>query len=68
MDIMKLKNTHEFLKSLVISLQVRRNGLINDKAPKTSIEYAKGQLYEANYILETFERILYTDSDYVTTK
>ena len=32
--------------------------------PKTSKEYTKGQLYEAQYILEIIEKIIYEDGTY----
>jgi len=63
---MKLKQIHNFLKSIIVSLRVRRDGMIKDKLPKTSIEYAEGQLYEAQYILDIFERVLYENEELVT--
>jgi len=56
---MKLKQIHDFLKSIVTSLIVKRDRMIKDKLPKLSIEYAEGQLYEAQYILDIFEKVLY---------
>ena len=63
---MKLKQIHDFLKHIVISLIVKRDGAIEDKLPKTIIEYAEGQLYEAQYILDIFEKVLYEDEKLVT--
>jgi len=65
---MKLKQIHDFLKSIVTSLIVRRDGMIKDKLPKLSIEYAEGQLYEAQYILDIFEKVLYENEKLVTDK
>ena len=63
---MKLKQIHNFLKSIVVSLIVKRDGMIKDKLPKTSIEYTKGQLYEAQSILDIFEKVLYENERLVT--
>jgi len=65
---MKLKQIHDFLKSIVVSLVIRRDSFVKQKASKDSLEYAEGQLYEAQYILDVFERVLYENEKLVTDK
>jgi len=65
---MKLKQTHDFLKSIVASLVIRRDSFVKQKAGKESLEYAEGQLYEAQYILDVFEKVLYENASLVTDK
>jgi len=65
---MKLKQIHDFLKSIVISLVIRRDSFIKEKASKDSLDYAEGQLYEAQYILDIFEKVLYENEKLVTDK
>ena len=65
---MKLKQTHDFLKSIVASLVIKRDTFVKQKAGKESLEYAEGQLYEAQYILDVFERVLYENEKLVTDK
>lgn len=64
---MKLKEIHKFLTDLVIILQSKVKSEESMKTlPKTNKEYTKGQLYEAQYILEIVEKIIYEDREYVT--
>jgi len=65
---MKLKQIHDFLKSIVVSLEIRRDSFVKKKAGKESLEYAEGQLYEARYILDIFEKVLYENEKLVTDK
>jgi hypothetical protein len=63
---MKLKEIHKFLTDLVTILQSKVKGEEAMKTlPKTSKEYTKGQLYEAQYALEIVEKIIYEDREYV---
>lgn len=60
--IMKLKEIHKFLTDLVKILQEKVNYQEKmKKLPETSKEYTKGQLYEAQYILDILEKIIYED-------
>jgi hypothetical protein len=62
---MKLKEIHNFVKDIVIILQTKVNEEEKKKTlPKETKEYSKGQLYEAQYILEIIEKIIYLDSEY----
>lgn len=59
---MKLKEIHKFLTNLVNILQIKVKAEEAVKTlPKTSKEYTKGQLYEAQYILEVVEKIIFED-------
>lgn len=63
---MKLKEIHKFLTDLVTTLQSKVKGEEAMKTlPKTSKEYTKGQLYEAQYVLEIVEKIIYEDREYI---
>ena len=57
---MQLKEIHKFIRDLVVILQTKVAGEEKMKTlPKTSKEYTKGQLYEAQYILDIIEKIIY---------
>ena len=62
---MKIKEIHNFLKDLAIILQTKVKAEEKLKGfPKESKEYTKGQLYEAGYILDIVEKIIYEDKEY----
>lgn len=58
-----MKELHNFLQNIVKSLQ---NKVTEEEKiaglPKEIIEYTKGQLYEAGYILEIAEKIIYNEN------
>lgn len=59
---MKLKEIHEFVNNLVTLLNAKVNEEEKKKKmPESDKEYTKGQLYEATYILEVIEEIIYKD-------
>jgi len=62
---MQLKEIHNFVKDLVKLLQLK----VADEEKKKTLpqeikEYTKGQLYEAGYILEIIEKIIYENKTY----
>ena len=62
---MKLKEIHKFIADLVMLLQEKERSEEKEiTLPKTSKEYTKGQLYEARYMLEVIEKIIYEDKTY----
>lgn len=61
---MQLKEIHNFVKDLVKLLQIKVDQQEKKKLPEDIKEYTKGQLYEASYILETIERIIYENKTY----
>lgn len=62
---MQLKEIHNFLKDLVKILQEKEKSQRDEKKlPEDIKEYTKGQLYEANYILEIVEKIIYENKTY----
>jgi hypothetical protein len=62
---MQLKEIHNFLKDLVRILQEKEKAERAKKTlPDDIKEYTKGQLYEANYILEIVEKIIYENQTY----
>lgn len=62
---MKLQEIHNFVKDLAKILQAKVNSEEKEKTlPKTNKEYTKGQLYEAQYILDVIEKIIYEDKTY----
>ena len=62
---MQLKEIHKFVRDLVNILQSKVNAEEKEKTlPKTSKEYTKGQLYEAQYILDIVEKIIYENQTY----
>lgn len=62
---MKLKEIHKFITDLVIILQTKVKAEEKLKTlPKENKEYTKGQLYEAQYILDIVEKIIYEDEKY----
>lgn len=59
---MKLKEIHEFVNNIVTLLNAKADTEAREeKLPETTREYTKGQLYEATYILEVIEEIIYKD-------
>lgn len=62
---MQLKEIHRFIQHLVIILREKAKAEEKEKTlPKTSKEYTEGQLYEAQYILEIVEKIIYENQTY----
>ena len=62
---MQLKEIHSFLEDLVKILQEKVNGEEAKKTlPEKNKEYTRGQLYEAKYILEVIEKIIYENKTY----
>lgn len=62
---MKLKEIHRFVEQLTKILQEKvKSEEGKNKLPQENKEYSKGQLYEANYILEIIEKIIYEDQTY----
>jgi hypothetical protein len=62
---MQLKEIHNFVKDLVVILQTKVKGEEKMKTfPKENKEYTKGQLYEAGYILDIIEKIIYENKEY----
>lgn len=58
---MKQKEILNFVQDIVTSLQRKVRSEEETNLPETSKEYSKGQLYEASYILENIERIIFRD-------
>ena len=58
---MKQKEILEFIQQNVLILQKKRDSEEKTNLPETSKEYTKGQLYEAAYILEKVEDIIFRD-------
>lgn len=62
---MQLKEIHRFVSSIV---QILTNKVSEEEKqktlPETNKEYTKGQLYEAQYILEVIEKIIYENQTY----
>ncbi len=59
---MKQKQIYDFVKDIVLTLQRK----VDSESQKTNFplelsEYSKGQLYEAGYILEQIESIIFKD-------
>ena len=62
---MQLKEIHKFTSDLVRILQEKVRGEEKMKTlPKENKEYTKGQLYEAQYILDIVEKIIYENKTY----
>lgn len=62
---MQLKEIHRFVKHLVKILQEKVKSEEKKKTlPEDVKEYTKGQLYEASYILEVVEKIIYQNQTY----
>lgn len=54
---MQLKEIHNFVRDLV--------KLLSEKSrPEGNKEYTAGQLYEARYILEVMDKIIYENKQY----
>lgn len=63
---MQLKEIHKFITELVILLQKKVEAQEKMKnLPEENKEYTRGQLYEAGYILEVVEKIIYENKQYV---
>lgn len=66
---MQLKEIHNFITHLVKILQEKVKYEEKKKIfPNESKEYTKGQLYEASYILEVIEKIIYENQKYIGSK
>lgn len=62
---MQLKEIHNFVKDLVKILQEKVRAEEKKKTlPDENKEYTKGQLYEAQYILEIIEKVIYENKSY----
>lgn len=61
---MQLKEIHRFVEHLVKLLQEKVKSEDKKKLPDEVKEYTKGQLYEACYILEIIEKIIYENQTY----
>ncbi len=62
---MQLKEIHNFVKGLVKILQEKvKSEEVKKTLPDEIKEYTKGQLYEAGYILEIIEKIIYENQTY----
>lgn len=61
---MQLKEIHKFLQDLVKILQEKVKSQEDTNLPKESKEYTQGQLFEAQYILEIVEKIIYENKTY----
>lgn len=62
---MQLKEIHNFIKDLVRILQEKVKAEEKKKTlPEEIKEYTKGQLYEAQYILDIVEKIIYENKTY----
>ena len=60
----KLKQIHNLLIDLTRILKEKEEAQAKTKLPKDSKEFTKGQLYEARYILDVVEKIIYEDNEY----
>ena len=59
---MKQKEIYKFVENLVVILGIKVKAEEEMKTlPDEVKEHTKGQLYEANYILENIERIIFED-------
>ena len=58
---MKTKEILEFIQGIVATLQKKVKSEEDINLPEASKEYTKGQLYEAGYILENVEKIIFKD-------
>ena len=62
---MQLKEIHKFVGDLVKILQEKvKCEEMMQNLPQESKEYTKGQLYEAQYILDIIEKIIYENKTY----
>jgi hypothetical protein len=61
---MQLKEIHNFVKHLTELLQKKVESEEKASLPKEIKEYTKGQFYEATYILEIVEKIIYENRTY----
>lgn len=60
---MKLKKTHEFVKSIVEICSKKVREAEERKLPEDLVSYEEGRLYEARYILDGIEEIIYEEKD-----
>lgn len=58
---MKLEEIHIFVKQVTKLLQQKVKSEEETNLPQENKEYTKGQLYEAAYILDGIEKIIYQD-------
>ncbi len=59
---MKTKEIYKFLTTLVANLQLKAKAEDEkEKLPEEIKEHTRGQLYEAGYILENVEQIIFKD-------
>ena len=58
---MKQKEIYEEVQNLVILLQKKVKSQEESNLPEGIVEYTKGQLFEAGYILEMIEKIIFKD-------
>ena len=58
---MKQKEIYELVKGIVGLLQEKVKAEEKTTLPSENKEYSKGQLYEASYLLEKIERIIFKD-------
>ena len=58
---MKQKEILEFVKDIVLLLQKKVESQENTNLQESSKEYTEGQLYEAGYMLENIEKIIFRD-------
>lgn len=58
---MKQKEIYEFLLGIVELLQKKAQSEATSSPTESSTDYTSGQLYEASYILENIQRIIFKD-------
>lgn len=56
---MKLKQIHEFVQGIAEICAKNVREAEDKKLPQENISYEEGRLYEAQYILQKIERIIY---------
>lgn len=62
---MQLKEIHKFVNDLVLTLNAKvRSEEEMKKLPLGNKEYTKGQAYEAQFILDIIEKIIYENKTY----
>ena len=58
---MKTKEILEFVQEIVATLQKKVKSQEDTNLPEASKAHTQGQLYEAGYILENVEKIIFKD-------
>lgn len=58
---MKLKEVHDFVANVYNICQKKVQYAEENKLPPETVEYERGRLYEAGYILEGIDGIIYKD-------